>query len=189
MIFIAFFGEAKTQPSFQAGYLMTIPLVVLAVFSLFGGFIELPASLGNFHLFSNLINQSLPVVGIKNVEHLEWLFQLISSLIALSGIYLAYLFYYKKPVFIDSFNHSKIHHFFEIGFGFDKVYDILIVRPVVWLAEIDKKDFIDQINISISNMALIGNEVLSIAQNGKLRWYLLTFAFGIAVILTYMMTK
>ena len=189
MIFITFFGEAKTQPTFNAGYLMTIPLVVLAVLSLVGGFVELPASLGNFHLFSNLINQTLPAVAKKNVENLEWLFQLISSLIALSGIYLAYQFYFKKPVFIDTFKHSAIHHFFELGFGFDKVYDSVIVKPIVWLAEIDKKDFIDQINISISNLARFGNRLLSVAQNGKLRWYLLTFALGIAIILTFMMNK
>jgi len=189
MIFITFYGDTKTEPTFKAGKLMTIPLVILAVLSLIGGFIELPASLGNVHLFSNLVNQTLPPVALKNVESIEWLFQLLSSVIALSSIYLAYRFYYLKPQFMESFNHSRLNHFFETGFGFDKVYDTIIVRPIVWLAEIDKKDFIDQINISISKLALIGNQVLSVAQNGKLRWYLLSFAIGIAIILTFMMNK
>ena len=189
MIFITFFGETKTEPAFSAGKLMTVPLVILAVLSIFGGFIELPASLGNIHLFSNLVNQTLPLVGMKDVEHLEWLFQLVSSLIAISGIYLAYQFYYKKPIFIETFNHSSLNHFFEKGFEFDKIYDTLIVKPIVWLSEVDKKDFIDQINISISNLALLGNRILSVAQNGKLRWYLVSFAIGIAIILTFMMNK
>ena len=189
MIFITFFGETKTEPAFSAGKLMTVPLVILAVLSIFGGFIELPASLGNIHLFSNLVNQTLPLVGMKDVEHLEWLFQLVSSLIAISGIYLAYQFYYKKPIFIETFNHSSLNHFFEKGFEFDKIYDTLIVKPIVWLSEVDKKDFLDQINISISNLALFGNRILSVAQNGKLRWYLVSFAIGIAIILTFMMNK
>ena len=189
MIFITFFGEAKTEPTFSAGKLMTFPLIILATLSVIGGFIELPTSMSNIHLFSNLINNTLPEVAIKNVEHLEWLFQLISALIASTGIYLAYRFYFKKPAYIESFNHSRLNHFFEKGFGFDKVYDTVFVKPIVWLAEIDKKDIFDQLNISISKLAIRGNELLSVAQNGKLRWYLLSFAIGIAFILTLMLTK
>lgn len=189
MIFITFFGEIKTEPTFSAGKLMTVPLIILAVLSVIGGCIELPTSMGNFHLFSNLVNNTLPEVAIKNVEQLEWLFQLISALIALSGIYLAHRFYFKKPAYIESFNHSRLNHFFEKGFGFDKVYDTVFVKPIVWLAEIDKKDIFDQLNIFISKLAIRGNELLSVAQNGKLRWYLLSFAIGIALILTLMMTK
>ena len=189
MIFITFFGETKTEPTFNAGKLMTVPLIILAVLSVIGGFIELPASMGNIHLFSNLINNTLPEVVSKNVDNLELLFQMISALIALSGIYLAYQFYFKKPAYIETFNHSGLNHFFEKGFEFDKVYDVVIVKPIVWLAEIDKKDFFDQINISISNLALWGNHVMSISQNGKLRWYLLSFAIGIALILTLMINR
>jgi NADH-quinone oxidoreductase subunit L len=189
MIFITFFGEAKTEPTFSAGKLMTVPLIILAALSVFGGFIELPTSMGNFHLFSNLVNNVLPEVTIKNVEHLEWVFQLISAIIASTGIYLAYRFYFKKPIYIERFNHSRLNHFFEKGFGFDKVYDVLLVKPIVWLAEIDKKDIFDQLNISISKLAIWGNHFLSVAQNGKLRWYLLSFAIGIAFILTLMLTK
>lgn len=189
MIFITFFGEVKTEPTFNARKLMTVPLIILAILSVIGGFIELPTSMGNFHLFSNLVNNALPEVAIKNVEQLEWLFQLISALIASTGIYLAYRFYFKKPTSIESFNHSRLNHFFEKGFCFDKMYDAVFVKPIVWLAEIDKKDIFDQLNISISKLAIWGNMFLSIAQNGKLRWYLLSFAIGIALILTLMMTK
>jgi len=189
MIFITFFGDAKTELSFNPGKLMTIPLIILAVLSVIGGFIELPASMGNIHLFSNLVNNTLPAVTIKNAEQYEGLIQLVSSLIAMSGIYLAYLFYFKKPAFIQTFNHSRLNHFFERGFGFDTLYTAMIVRPIVWLAEIDKNDFFDQLNISVSKLALWSNKVMSVAQNGKLRWYLLSFAIGIAIILTFMINK
>ena len=65
MIFITFYGEAKTQPTFLPGKLMTVPLIILAVLSLVGGFIELPASIGNIHLFSNLVDNTLPAVVTK----------------------------------------------------------------------------------------------------------------------------
>ena len=189
MIFITFFGEAKTEPVMREGKLMTIPLIILAVLSVVGGFIELPASMGTVHIFSGLVNNTLPGVVIKNVENVEWLFQLISALIAMSGIYFAYRFYFKKPKYMETFRHSRLNHLFETGFGFDKIYDTIIVNPIVWLAEIDKKDIFDLFNISIANLALLGNRVLSLTENGKLRWYILSFAIGIALILTFMINK
>ena len=189
MIFITFFGEAKTEPLFKPGKLMIVPLIILAVLSLVGGFIELPGSIGNIHLFSNLVDNTLPVVVVRNNENQELLFQLLSAIIALTGIYLAYLIYFKKTALSESFNHSRLNIFFEKGWGFDKLYDTLFVKPVVWLSVIDKKDFFDWLNIGISKLALLFNRLLSNTQNGKLRWYLMSFAIGIALILTYMMIK
>ncbi len=189
MIFIVFFGESKTLPSFNAGKLMTVPLVILAVLSLIGGFVELPESFGNFHPFSKLIENVLPVVLIKDIGNLEILFQLLSAVIALTGVYLAYIIYFKKPSLSASFNHSHLNRFFEKGWGFDKLYDTLIVVPVVWLSEIDKNDFFDWMNIGLSKLALLLNSLFSITQNGKLRWYLMSFVIGIAFILTFMLYK
>jgi NADH-quinone oxidoreductase subunit L len=189
MIFITFYGEAKTQPTFSPGKLMTVPLIILAVLSLVGGFIELPRSFGNIHLFSNLVDNTLPMVVTKDIDNQELLFQSLSAIIALTGIYIAYLIYFKKPALSEPFSHSRIDKFFEKGWGFDKLYDTMLVKPIVWLSVIDKDDFFDWLNIGISRFALLTNRLLSITQNGKLRWYLMSFAIGIALILTYMIYK
>jgi NADH-quinone oxidoreductase subunit L len=189
MIFITFYGEAKTQPSFLPGKLMTYPLVILSGLSLLGGFIELPASIGNIHLFSTLVENTLPGIVSKGAENKEFIFQVISSVIALSGIYLAYIIYFKKPSLSESYSHNKINKYFEKGWGFDKLYDTLFVRPIVWLSVVDKDDFFDLWNKGLARLALFFNRVLSAAQNGKLRWYLLSFVIGIVIILTYMLSK
>jgi NADH-quinone oxidoreductase subunit L len=189
MIFIAFFGEAKTEPLFNPGKLMTFPLIILAVLSLAGGFVELPRSIGNIHLFSNLVDNTLPAVLVKNNEDQEILFQILSAIIALTGICIAYLIYFKNPSLSEAFSHSRINKFFEKGWGFDKLYDTLFVRPVVWLSVIDKNDFFDLWNIGLSRLALLFNRLLSTTQNGKMRWYLLSFVIGIAIILTYILSK
>jgi NADH-quinone oxidoreductase subunit L len=189
MIFITFYGDAKTEPSFIPGKLMTVPLIILAVLSLFGGFVELPASIGNIHLFSNLVDNTLPVTVTKAGEGNELLFQILSALVALSGIYIAYLIYFKKPALSEPYSHSRINKFFEKGWGFDKLYDTLFVKPIIWLSVIDKNDFIDLWNIGLARLALLLNRVLSRTQNGKMRWYLLSFAIGIAIILTYMLSR
>lgn len=189
MIFITFYGEAKTEPAFKPGKLMTVPLIILAVLSLIGGFIEMPGSSGNIHLFSNLVDNTLPVVAVKYNENQEFLFQLLSAIIAMTGIYLAYLFYFKKSAFAESFNHSRMNKFFEKGWGFDLLYDILFVKPIIWLAEIDKNDFFDWWSIGLSRLTVLTNRLISVTQNGNLRWYLMSFVIGIALILTYMINK
>jgi NADH-quinone oxidoreductase subunit L len=189
MIFITFFGEAKTQPAFLPGKMMTIPLIILAVLSVIGGFVELPQSIGEIHLFSNLVYNTLPAVVVKESGHSEILFQAISAIIVLAGIYLAYTVYLKKPALSESFNHSRLNKFFEKGWGFDKLYDVIFVKPVVWLSEIDKNDIFDWLNVGISRLTLLTNHLLSITQNGKLRWYLMSFTIGIALILTYMIFR
>lgn len=189
MIFITFYGEAKTNPIFVPGKLMTIPLIILAILSLVGGFVELPSSIGNIHLFSNLVDNTLPAIVTKAVEGQELLFQILSAIIALSGIYIAYLIYFKNPLLSEPYSHSRINKFFEKGWGFDKAYDTLFVKPIVWLSVIDKNDFFDLWNIGLSRLALLFNRLLSTTQNGKMRWYLLSFAVGIAIILTYLLSK
>lgn len=186
LVFLTFFGEVKTEPARYTGKMMAIPLVVLAVLSLVAGFIELPESMGHVQLFSALVGKVLPGVTLSEENISELLFQLLTSAISLLGIYLAYRLYYKKSAWAESFEKSSIHHFFYKGWGFDKLYDTLFVRPIVWLSEIDKNDFIDLINKGIGRITLILNDTLSITQNGKLRWYVMALAFGIVFIFTLM---
>lgn len=189
MVFITFFGEAKTQPSFIPGHLMTVPLIMLAVLSIIGGFLELPASMGNIHLFSKLIDHTLPVVMLKHTVYSEFIIQSISAVVVLTGIFMAYLIYYKRPAMAGAFNRSGLNKFFEAGWGFDILYNTLFVKPVVWLSAIDRNDFFDWLNIGIVKLTLMINRLMTITQNGKLRWYLMSFVIGIALILTYMLNK
>jgi NADH-quinone oxidoreductase subunit L len=131
----------------------------------------------------------LPAVVIKAGENKEFLFQLLSAIIALAGIYIAYIIYFKKPSLSEPYSHSRINKFFEKGWDFDKLYDTLFVRPIVWLSVIDKNDFFDLWNIGLARLVLLFNRFLSYTQNGKMRWYLLSFVIGIAVILTYMLSR
>ncbi len=187
LVFLVFFGEARTQPGRQPGKTMVVPMVILAVLSLIAGFIELPESWGNLRLVSHLLDKLLPAVSLAQGHLPEALFQVMAAVISLSGIYLAYRLYYNKPSLAASFEKSRLNEFFYRGWDFDRLYDFLFVKPVVWLSEIDKNDFIDLFNKGIAGLALFINDFLSLFQNGKLRWYLLSLALGIVLILTIMM--
>jgi NADH-quinone oxidoreductase subunit L len=186
MIFITFFGEMKIQPSRKPGLLMVIPLVVLAFLSLVGGFIELPENMGHLNIFSKLINSVLPPVELNQKVNSELLFQALAAIVSLTGIYLAFRLYLKKTSLSHSFDHSRTGDFFYKGWGFDWIYERLFVRPVVWLSEIDKNDFIDAFYTWIAQATGYLHHLFSRTQSGKIRWYVMALAIGIALILTFM---
>jgi NADH-quinone oxidoreductase subunit L len=188
MIFVTFFGEAKTEPTHKPGLMMTVPLIVLATLSLAGGFIELPENLGPVHLFSNLMKSILPGTNLISTNIPEYLFQVLSAGISIGGIYLAYLIFFKKSLFQNSFKDTRLSNFFYTGWGFDRLYNIIIVRPIVWLSEIDKKDFIDRFYSMIAAGTVYFNLLLSKTQNGNLRWYLMVLTVGIVLMLIIMLS-
>lgn len=189
MVFIAFYGEAKTIPHRNPGKLMTVPLIILAVLSVVGGFVEFSQPFGHMHLFSGLLGKILPDTILIKDDAWEPYFQILSAVISLSGIYLAYLLFLKKIPLARKLTNETLTEFFYKGWGFDKLYDVVFIRPFVWIAEVNKNDFMDYFNISLAQITLFLNRSLSITQTGKLRFYILAFTIGIAIILTYIIKQ
>ena len=184
LVFLVFFGDMVTMPEHHPGRLMLIPMIILAFFSLIAGFIELPESMGHVQWFSKLLDPVLPAVNTAHGRIPESFFQLVAGTISLSGIYLAYRFYLKQPYLTSSFNESRISKFLYKGWGFDRVYDLLFVNPLVWFAVRNKNDFIDLFTSALARAAFYGNYLLSITQNGRIRWYVMAFVIGIVFMLT-----
>jgi NADH-quinone oxidoreductase subunit L len=101
---------------------------------------------------------------------------------------LAYLFYLKRPVLQNVLEHSglamALHRFWLSGWGFDKLYDVVLVRPFVYLATINKNDFIDKIYTAIAALARGFNYGLAQTQSGILRWYMIGVVAGALLIIT-----
>jgi NADH-quinone oxidoreductase subunit L len=185
MVFITFYGEPKSKVEHKPGTLVKIPLVVLAVLSLIAGLIELPETLGNFPLFTDFVNLTLPPVNLIHAgNNTELIFQLITAFTALLGVYLAYLFFLKKPELSKGFRESALHDFWFNGWGFDWLYDKVFVVPVIWFAQINKHDFIDKIYTGIAWLIGLGNHLLSLTQTGKLRWYAMAIVLGAIITIT-----
>jgi NADH-quinone oxidoreductase subunit L len=185
MVFLTFFGQEKKSPTQTPGLLMTIPLIVLSILSIVGGFIELPADMGHFALFSDFINKTLPAAVENSVgNYTEILFQVISGLVALAGIGIAYKHYFDKPFPATEPKRNAIQTFFYNGWDFDLLYDTLLVRPVVFLSHIDKNDFIDRFYTALASLTMLLNKLLSATQNGRLRRYAMVLAIGAIITLT-----
>ena len=188
LIFITFYGETRTEPGHSAGSLMTVPLVVLAALSIAGGCIELPENMGPVHLFSRLFDGILPAVTLRIDGGTELIFQILSAIVSIGGVWIAYRLFYKRSSVAVWFKESRVSKFLHSGLGFDRLYDLLIVRPVVWLSESDRKDFVDSVYAFVARITEYFHLMFSRTQNGKLRWYVLVLTIGIIVILTFLVT-
>jgi NADH-quinone oxidoreductase subunit L len=65
------------------------------------------------------------------------------------------------------------------GLGFDSLYNAVFVKPYQVLAKLNRRDFIDQTMMSTAWYVGLWHDVMTVVQNGSLRWYLA--AFGLAV--------
>ncbi|HEY9008709.1 MAG TPA: NADH-quinone oxidoreductase subunit L [Ohtaekwangia sp.] len=187
MVFITFFGEAKTHISHRPAKRMTVPLMILAVLSLTGGFIELPHTLGHVTIFSDILSPLLPAAPLREgVESTEWTLQLIAMALSLGGVYVAYIFYIKQPKLADELKSATlgVHQFWLRGWDIDALYDIVFVRPFVYLSRWNKHDVIDKFYTLIVRITEYFNSTFVRTQNGILRWYIMSIVAGAILIIT-----
>jgi NADH-quinone oxidoreductase subunit L len=185
MVFVTFFGEQKTKISHYPKSLINIPLIILAVLSIAGGFIQLPHNIAHFTIFSDFVDNSLQSVKVTDVAYeSEFMLQVFAATAGLLGIFIAYWFWLRKPGSASAYEKSKVSYFFYKGWGFDWLYDRIFVYPIMWLSQINKKDFIDKIYNGIAFIAGILHHTFSLSQTGRLRWYAMGIVFGAVIILT-----
>jgi NADH-quinone oxidoreductase subunit L len=174
MVFVTFFGEPRQPVGKRPGIAMTIPLVVLAILSLAGGFIAVP----------DFLRTALPATGLR-VESGEIIFQVIASLVSLGGILIAYLLFTRDRALVSGWVRTSfgaaLHRFWFAGWGFDQVYDTLLVRPFVWVARINQGDVVDLVYEWIARLSRRAHRLLSWTQNGRVRWYAAGIGLGAVI--------
>ncbi len=187
MVFLTFFGEAKSHLERKPGWRLEVPLVVLAVLSVVGGLVELPPSLGDHPFFSNFLSSVLPPSAAVTGAPSELALEFVAGIVSLFGIYLAYLFFLRRPQASAQVSRSPVgsalHRFWFSGWGFDWIYDRVFVWPIVWLAHVNKEDVADLIYDGIAAAATFFHGLLSRTQTGKVRHYAIGIAIGAIIII------
>lgn len=167
---------------------MMVPLIVLAVLSVAGGWLELPPLLGTLSLFSDFVHTALPQTGIVHAaSHTELVLSLLAAAASLGGIGLAYLLFLRYPRALEQLAQSRpataLRAFWHAGWGFDTLYDRVFVRPYLWLARVDRHDFIDTVFNGVAQICRRFYHGLSATQTGQLRRYAAGIAAGSIVVL------
>ena len=178
LFFIVFFGENKGHvPENEVGGIhMNGPLFLLMILSLVGGFIAIPVD----SVFSH---------GEAHEEHhVSTLIHGFMIAVPLIGIVISYLFFYAKTFSIEKLMSIPIsqtlHRFWFSGWGMDWLYDRLIVFPFLWLSKINKADLIDSFYAFIVKFARASNAMIVRTQTGYIRWYALSIAAGLVVLIS-----
>ncbi len=148
-VFLTFFGKPRTEAAEHAPEsvrAMTWPLVGLAFFAIFGGFVAVPASFPFFGgIFSDFMIKLMEMQGeFYHYLHVapaefNWVPAAISMTLALSGIVVAWLVYGVKPLTAGQPDPLKralgpIYTLLENKYYFDEFYHLVAVRPTLWLA-------------------------------------------------------
>ncbi|MFH1337167.1 MAG: NADH-quinone oxidoreductase subunit L, partial [Candidatus Zixiibacteriota bacterium] len=108
LFFMVFLGKSRMDPqveshAHESPKPMTIPLVVLAVLSVIGGYVGIPQSLGGSNRFEGFLSsvfESGHVAAEEVTAHApsaEYLVMIISIGVILVSIFMAYRFYLKNP--------------------------------------------------------------------------------------------
>jgi NADH-quinone oxidoreductase subunit L len=175
---------------------MTVPLIVLAILSIVGGWVGLPAVFGeNANVFARFLAPILP--GIKGVEEhaalphaTEWLLMAVSVIVAACGLLLAWSWYVKgegrTPARIAA-SSPGLYALVADKFRIDELYDVLFVKPFYWLARtlwkvVDVLLIDGVLNAGAFVVELTG-DLLRFLQTGNARNYALTFLLGLVALL------
>ena len=172
LVFIVFFGATQTEPDRQPRWRMAVPLGLLCLLSIIGGWISLPLS------------GVLPATTAGHpAAAIEW----ISIAVPVLGVGLAYLLFLGRQLDVSALVNSRLgqslHQFWYAGWRMDALYDRLWVRPYQFSARILKDEPVDLLYNGIVQVCVSLHHLLSDLQTGRMRWYAIAMVGGLIVLL------
>jgi NADH-quinone oxidoreductase subunit L len=207
LYFLTFLGENRSPREVQSHIKespswILVPLVVLAVLSLFGGFIGLPDVYGemlgipdsnSLHYFLQASAPSEPHV----VEHsTELNLAGLAVLAGLVGAALAWFLYHRRPELPDRIAHAirGLYGLVWNKYYVDEIYDFLIVRPLVRFSDAVLYRVIDVrvidslgVNGSASVVRGVAERGLKYLQTGFVQSYVFVMLLGAILIVGYLL--
>ena len=170
VVFVVFFGPAHTEISGTYGVRIAVPLIVLAIGSMAIGWLETPASLGGNDMVMTLLK---PAVGaLRKHPTIDILVGASGYLAPIFGLGIAYILYrnnyWQRAAAAQP---SSLRRLMDSGFGFDAVYDALLVRPFMVLVQALRSDPADLIFAGLAALAVQLHRGLRLSQVGQIRRY------------------
>ncbi len=201
LLFLTFFGESRVEPENEAKihespYVMTVPLLILALLSVAGGWIGLPPVMGT-NVLAGFLAPAFE--GLHHIEgfghhgHLshatEWILMGVSTLVALAGFLVAWNLFARPDDLGERLAGERggFYRLLEDKYRIDEVYEALIVRPLAWLSQqlwriVDELVIDGLVNLS-GLLVRVGGEVVRIFQTGYVQTYAFFMVLGVLAIL------
>jgi NADH-quinone oxidoreductase subunit L len=142
LVFLTFFGESRVPPEVEhhiheSPRSMTVPLMILALLSVVGGWIGWPESLGGSDRFAKFLDpviakQAEVVAAIPEAatHATEYELMAVSVLVALIGISLAWYFYLRRPTIPGTVaaRTGGLYRLIYNKYYVDQIYDAMFVN-------------------------------------------------------------
>ncbi|WP_263385305.1 NADH-quinone oxidoreductase subunit L [Granulicella arctica] len=179
----------------ESPWVMLAPLVILAILSVIGGWVGIPAALGGHNEMEHFLDPVFTTeVAPTIVGHgLELGLAAVSLLTAFIGLLIAYFLYIRKPGASTAFvlRVKPLYTLLENKFYVDEVYHALIVMPLIVLTRILLYGVVDfgivDASGKLAGAATRGlGSVTRRIQSGNIRSYAGWLALGAAAVLTVM---
>jgi NADH-quinone oxidoreductase subunit L len=194
--FLTFWGEVRIPPEahshghagpHESPPVMTLPLVILAVGAVLVGIMLGPTHLSEHFLESHYMREAFsPAIAAGEAEaRTHYLVMLLSGVVALAGIGLAYLMYVRQPGLADQMARTMgvLYQWSRNKFYLDELYVALIVGPLTAAAHacrVFDQYILDGVVDLIGQLPSYLGYVLRPAQNGLVQFYALLMALGVA---------
>jgi NADH-quinone oxidoreductase subunit L len=184
----------------ESPMVMIIPLAILAILSLVGGWIGWPAALGGANHFEHFLepvvsfHAQVPVALETESGSTEVIYAAISMIVAFLGFSFAWLFYYKNPELPNKIAawFGDVYVTVRNKYYIDEIYQAVFVKPllagsrdVLWHG-VDQGVIDGTVNNAADGVQDVGG-ALRHMQSGNIRSYAGWVALGAACIVVYMM--
>jgi NADH-quinone oxidoreductase subunit L len=182
MILLAFYGPQLAHVKSESGLAVRIALIVLCILSVAGGYVNTPPNFGGVPVLSNFLSSVLPPLEEVHIGPItEIITALAASTVFALGLGFAYLLF--GPQRSRQPAQNILERLSLAGWGFDWIYDRLLVRPFQWLVRKCANDVVDVPINGIGQMTILSYRALRFTQTGRIRWYATGLAMGTAVII------
>lgn len=170
---------------------MLVPMAVLAVLSMIGGYMQFPKLLPvieDFDQFLTPVFSNALSLGGHEEHHLGLATELSILILPLLIIALLIVLSYKRFVNGNKLEDKKgLEALFANKFYFDEIYDFLFVRPISWLSgffrEVVDQSIINRFINGIGNGTVFIGKNLRYLQTGNAGFYMLIMVFSVIVLL------
>lgn len=202
LVFLTFFGKERfdlhhTHPH-ESPKVMTVPLTILAVLSIIGGYVGIPVLFsgegGNkFEEWLKPIfapaQRKLEIYG-SHSHFEEIILMVISVVLALCAIYFSYVVYTRRKDIAEKVSHqfSSLYKLLLNKYKVDEFYEFMIVVPIQHFSEkvlwkITDNKLIDGLVNGAASVVNSTSGVVKKLQTGLTQFYAVLMMFGIAAVL------
>ena len=193
LIYLTFFNsfrgtDEQKHQLHESPSLITVPLIVLAILSFFGGIISLPGHSWLNDYLSPIFSKVAPEEHSFGTT--EYVLMIVATVGALIGIGIAYKKYLKdNTIPSEDAEITGVSKVLYNKYYVDETYDTLFVKPINVLSTFFK----DTVETALSTMVFgLGQVTNKIAlqgkkiHNGSVGLYLFAFVIGVVTIITYL---